>query len=60
MADHSYHPQDAVRKGAAATAATGGAGLFVSAIQNTLTKQNVNAWGVFTRTGSTIAVFGML
>lgn len=37
---------------------TGAAGTMVSAIQNTLTKQNVNAWGVITRTGGTIAVFG--
>ncbi len=34
------------------------AGLSLSAIQNSLTKQNVGAWGVFTRTGGTIAVFG--
>ncbi|SLM40180.1 nadh-ubiquinone oxidoreductase 213 kda subunit [Lasallia pustulata] len=39
---------------------TGGAGTFVSAVQNTLTKQNVSGWGVFTRTGGTIAVFAAM
>ncbi|KAL8841346.1 MAG: hypothetical protein Q9170_000977 [Blastenia crenularia] len=36
----------------------GGAGLFISAVQNTLTRQNVTGWGVLTRTGSTVAMFG--
>ena len=39
---------------------TGAAGTFVSTIQNTLTKQNVGAFGIFTKSGSTIAVFGAL
>lgn len=38
----------------------GGAGLFLSAVQNSLTRQNVTGWGVITRTGGTIAAFGML
>ena len=38
----------------------GGAGLFLSAVQNTLTRQNVTGWGVLTRTGGTIAAFGTL
>ena len=37
----------------------GGAGLFLSAVQNTLTRQNVTGWGVFTRTGGTIGMFGI-
>jgi len=57
--DDQYHPKDAVRAAINGTMITGAAGLAVSAIQNTLTKRNVNAWGVFTRSGGTIAVFGM-
>lgn len=53
-----YQPKDAIGGTIKATAITGTAGLFVSTIQNTLTRQNVGAMGVFTRTGSTIAVFG--
>lgn len=59
--DHThedYHPKDAVGGAIRATMATGTAGAFVSAIQNTLTKQNIGAWGVFTKTGGTIATFG--
>jgi hypothetical protein len=57
--DHQYEPKDAVDVAIKGTMITGTAGLFVSAIQNTLTKQRVGAWGVFTRTGGTISVFGM-
>jgi hypothetical protein len=49
-----YHPKDAVGGAVKATLVTGAAGAFVSTIQNTLTKQNVGAFGVFTRTGGTI------
>ncbi|KAL8907841.1 MAG: hypothetical protein Q9207_001164 [Kuettlingeria erythrocarpa] len=38
----------------------GGAGLFLSAVQNTLTRQNVTGWGVFTRTGGTIGMFAAI
>jgi hypothetical protein len=55
-----YAPKDTISNTIKATAVTSGAGLFISTIQNTLTKQNTGAWGVFTRTGSTIGVFGML
>lgn len=53
-----YQVQDAVGSTIKATLITGTAGTFVSAIQNVLAKQNVGAFGVFTRTGGTIAVFG--
>ncbi|KAG2178906.1 hypothetical protein INT43_001753 [Umbelopsis isabellina] len=36
------------------TAVAGGAGLFVSAMQNTMAKHNEGAKGIFTRTGGTI------
>jgi len=55
--DHQYHPKDAVKAGINGAMIVGAAGGMVSAIQNTLTKRNVSAWGVFTRTGSTIAIF---
>ncbi|MCJ1356940.1 MAG: hypothetical protein MMC33_006936 [Icmadophila ericetorum] len=55
-----YQPKDAVTLAIRSTIIMGGAGLTVSAIQNTLTKQNVSAMGVFTRTGSTIAVFAAM
>lgn len=54
-----YQPKDAIGGTIKATMITTGAGAFVSAIQNTLTKQNVGAMAIFSRTGSTIAVFGM-
>ncbi|KAH8595212.1 hypothetical protein B0O99DRAFT_161760 [Bisporella sp. PMI_857] len=56
--EDQYHPKDAVKAALNGTMVTGIAGLFVSSIQNVLTKQNVNALSVFTRSGSTIAVFG--
>ena len=55
-----YQPKDAVTMAIRSTMITGGAGAVVSSVQNTLTKQNVTAWGIFTRTGGTIAVFGSL
>lgn len=55
-----YQPKDAVGAAVKATGVTGVAGLFVSTIQNTLAKSNVGAFSVFTRTGGTIAIFGML
>jgi hypothetical protein len=58
--DEQYHPKDAVKAAINGTMITGAAGGLVSAIQNTLTKRNIGAWGVFTRTGGTIAVFGVL
>jgi len=55
-----YQPKDAISTSIKSTMITGAAGAFVSGVQNTLTKQNVTAWGIFTRTGGTIAVFGTL
>lgn len=56
--DEVYHPKDAVGIAIQSTLITGAAGLTVSAIQNTLTKRNISGWGVFTRTGGIIAIFG--
>ncbi|KAI9230561.1 MAG: hypothetical protein DHS80DRAFT_1467, partial [Piptocephalis tieghemiana] len=35
-------------------------GLFVSALQNSYYRHNHGAWGVFTRSGGTIAAFTMI
>jgi hypothetical protein len=56
--DEQYHPKDAVKAAITGTMITGAAGVLISAIQNTLAKRNVGAWGVFTRTGSTITIAG--
>jgi hypothetical protein len=58
LIEEQYQPKDAIGSAVKATLITGTAGAFISTIQNTLTKQNVGAFGVFTRTGGTIAVFG--
>ncbi|WEW60586.1 hypothetical protein PRK78_006073 [Emydomyces testavorans] len=55
-----YHPQDALSATIKTTLMTGSAGLFASAVQNTLAKQNIGPWGVFTRTGSTITLFAAM
>jgi hypothetical protein len=54
-----YHAKDSIKEGINGTLVVGTAGLAVSAIQNTLTKRNVSAWAIFTRTGGTAALFGM-
>ncbi|MCJ1288366.1 hypothetical protein MMC26_007721 [Xylographa opegraphella] len=58
--DNVYQPKDAVTAGIKSSLVTGAAGALVSSVQNTLTKQNVTAWGIFTRTGGTIAVFAAM
>lgn len=59
LEEGEYQPKDAIGATVKAAMITTAAGAFVSTIQNTLTRQNVGAMGIFTRTGSTIAVFGM-
>ncbi|KAI0388863.1 hypothetical protein F5Y17DRAFT_470123 [Xylariaceae sp. FL0594] len=55
-----YHRKDAISAGIQGAMVGGGAGLLLSAVQNSLAKQNVGAWGVFTRTGGTIVSFTAL
>ncbi|KAF3490498.1 NADH-ubiquinone oxidoreductase subunit [Arthroderma uncinatum] len=55
-----YQPQDALTRAINTTMMTGSVGLFTSAVQNTLQKQNVGPWGIFTRTGSTIFLFAAM
>ena len=53
-----YEYKDAVGGALWTTAVMGGVGLFVSSVQNTLTKQNTTAWGVLTKFGGTTVTFG--
>lgn len=55
--DDNYHPKDAIANGVKGAAIAGGAGLFFAAVQNSLAKQNVGAWSVFTRSGGIITTF---
>jgi len=52
-----YHPKDAIQAGVNGALILGGAGFFVSAVQNALAKENRGMLGVFTRTGGTVATF---
>lgn len=58
--DARYHPQDAVGAAITGTMITGSAGALLSAAQNALARKNIGALGVITRSGSTIAIYGML
>ncbi|KAK6085086.1 Tim17/Tim22/Tim23 family protein [Seiridium cupressi] len=53
--EHPYHAKNAVKSGVNGAAVGVAAGLLASAVQNSLAKTNVGAFGVFTRTGTTIA-----
>ncbi|KAI0845032.1 hypothetical protein F5Y00DRAFT_265998 [Daldinia vernicosa] len=57
---HHFHPHDAIKSGIKGALVGGGAGLITSAVQNSLAKRNVGVWGVFSRTGSTVAMFTAL
>lgn len=54
----AYEPQDAIGNAIKNTIMIGGAGLFIGAVQNTVTKTNVGAFGIFSRFGTTTALFG--
>ncbi|OCK90933.1 mitochondrial import inner membrane translocase subunit Tim17 family protein [Cenococcum geophilum 1.58] len=56
----TYHPKDAVSAAVRATMITASAGAIISGVQNALTKQNVGAFGILTKTGGTIAVFAAM
>jgi len=58
--EEAYHPKDALGSSMSATALTGTAGLLFSGVQNTLARQNYGFWGVFTKSGSTIAIFAAM
>ncbi|KAH0285369.1 hypothetical protein M436DRAFT_55854 [Aureobasidium namibiae CBS 147.97] len=58
--EEPYRPKDALGAAIKAGMITTGAGLFVSTIQNTLTKQNYGSMGAFTKFGGTTAVYGAM
>jgi len=53
----AYHPKDAIAESFRSAKFTGAAGLLLAAVQNTLARENVGAFGVFTKFGGTIALF---
>jgi hypothetical protein len=55
-----YQPQDALGRSARSAAITGAAGLFIASVQNTVAKEQVGAFGVFTRFGTTIGLLSMI
>ncbi len=57
--DDVYEPQDALGASIRSAALTGAAGTFLAAVQNTVAKENYGPFGVFTRFGKTIGLFGM-
>ena len=61
MAEESeqYQPKDTLKETFDATVLGTAVGFGASAVQNVLTKRNVGAMGVFSRTGGTIATFGI-
>ncbi|EPS45423.1 hypothetical protein H072_566 [Dactylellina haptotyla CBS 200.50] len=58
--DGTYRPKDAITNTINAIMLTGGAGLVVSGVQNTLARENRGLFGVFTRTGGTIGLFAAM
>ncbi|KAK0528344.1 hypothetical protein OC834_004082 [Tilletia horrida] len=56
----AYEHQDALAQGMKGALQAGAAGVLVSAVQNALQTHKAGAMGVFTRTGSTIAIFSAM
>lgn len=52
-----FEERSAVNEGISTGVASAAAGLFMSALQNSLQRHSAGALGVFTRTGGTIALF---
>ena len=55
----TYEPQDAFIPTLKGIGGCGFGGLAIAATRNTLARGNVGAFGVFSRFGGTIALFGM-
>lgn len=55
--DDQYHPKDALKSATNGALVIGSAGVLIAAAQNSLSKKNYGAWGVFARGGGTIATF---
>lgn len=57
--ERTYHPKDAVSAAVQASLITGLAGLSMSAVRSSLSRENLGMLGVFTKTGGTTAIFGI-
>ncbi len=55
-----YSPQDALARSARSAMMTGAAGLFIASVQNTMAKQQIGAFGVFTRFGRTVGIMSTI
>ena len=53
-----FERRDALGLGVKGALIVGGVGTMLSGVQNSLAKQNVGVFGVITRTGGTIGIFG--
>ncbi|KAH6653040.1 hypothetical protein BKA67DRAFT_659686 [Truncatella angustata] len=53
--EHPFHAKNAIKSGVNGAMIGGAAGLIASAVQNSLAKTNVGAFGIFTRSGATVA-----
>jgi len=58
--EESFSPGDSVGLGLRGGAVGALAGAFISGAQNALARQNYGFWGVFTRSGGVIVMFGMI
>ena len=57
--DSTYQPVDAVGEAITHGAILGTAGLVLSATSNALARENIGMMGIFTRTGGSVASFGL-
>ena len=57
--ERPYQPEDALGNALTATLIVGGAGLLTSAVQASLARENVGAFGLFSRFGTSTTSFGM-
>jgi len=58
--EETFHPQDTIARSIRSATMTGGAGLLMAAVQNTVARENIGAFGVFTRFGATCALFAAM
>ncbi|KAL2019947.1 hypothetical protein VTK56DRAFT_9039 [Thermocarpiscus australiensis] len=55
--EEHYQPKDAIHAGLYSALTTGCGGLLFAAVRNSLAKQNIGPWTVFTKNGGIIATF---
>ncbi|KAL6250161.1 hypothetical protein RBB50_002462 [Rhinocladiella similis] len=58
--EDTYHPKDALAASVRGITYAGTAGLFLAAVQNTVAKESIGPWGVFSRFGKTIGLFAAM